>query len=251
MTGGGLRAQLAVLSLNIEPVGVAMGAGFYRIYRPGGCQGLRPKTSSDPLIYPSYEDALRNAWTDVLGGLHDDAHRMGAHGLLGVAVTHTWEMSGTPVYQLQLSGTAVRVPGQPPTERPFLSTLSMPDFLKLLLGGWAPCGIAWGVAATHVHGWASTASLQGAALANVEMAAPTACMQLARSRLEDAARTTLAATGGDGAVGMTITLNRLPQACGNGQGVLVDGLILGTAVTAYRLPTQTPSAALDLARRGS
>src|SRR5438552_10253615 len=134
----GLRALLAVLDLEFEPAGVVMGAGVFQVYRPAGCRGLGFKTSGEPLIYTAYEEVLRQAWASALGRLQDEARAAGAHGVLGINVTQTWSGGAPSHFQLQLTGTAVRLRGQPPSQRPSFSTLSMSDFLKLLMGGWVP-----------------------------------------------------------------------------------------------------------------
>lgn len=73
MSATDVKGLLAVLSLEFEPAGVVMGAGVYQIYRPGGCRGIGPKTSAEPLIYPTYEGALRDAWRSVIARLQEEA----------------------------------------------------------------------------------------------------------------------------------------------------------------------------------
>jgi uncharacterized protein YbjQ (UPF0145 family) len=255
----GLRGLLSVMSLDLQPAGVVMGAGVYQIVRPAGCAGFTP--SSGPTVYPQYEDALRSAWRETIRRLEDDALRAGAHWVLGVGLTQGWTSTNQGVYQyqLQLTGTAVRVPGTPALAKPRLSTLSMQEFLKLLLAGWAPCGITWGISAVHVHAWDASAYVQRTTWSNAELQGPTAGMMAARSRLELEARQNLRATGGKGAVKMTIDLSRLSQVCRyrfrggirgtstQSSGILIDGRILGTVVVPFRSPVLTAGAVIDLA----
>lgn len=247
----GLRSLLVVMDRAFDPIGVVMGAGTFQIWRPTSCSSMSGLArAGEPLIYTSYEDAVRDAWATVIDRLETEAVAAGAHGVLGVAVTATWTAAATSMLQLQLVGTAVRLQGEAPLARPFLSTLTMEDFLKLLIGGWVPCGIAWGVAAVHVHGYDASPILQRAAWSNAEMAVPTAAVLLARSRLEEQARAALVRCGAEGAVEVRLNLERRAQACGGGQGVLIDGLLLGTGVVRYRASLASPHLALNLSDKG-
>jgi len=246
----GLRSLLVVMDREFDPLGVVMGAGMFQIWRPISCSGFGLRRAGEPLVYLSYEDAVRDAWAAAIGRLQSEALAAGAHGVLGVAVTATWTVDPNPMLQLQLVGTAVRLQGEPALPRPFLSTLSMEAFLKLLIAGWVPCGIAWGVAAVHVHGYDASPVFQGATWSNAEMPVPTAAVLLARSRLEEQARAALVDCGAEGAVDVRLDFERHGQACGNGQGVLLEGLLLGTGVVRYRPSLAAPNLALELLDKG-
>lgn len=248
MTAPGLRSLLVTMDQAVLPIGVALGAGIFQIWRPTSCAWVLAK-AGQPLVYTSYEDAVRHGWTTAVGRLEDEARRMGAHGVLGTSVSQRWLTDGSNL-EIELRGTAVRMEGAPPLGRPFLSTLSMEEFLKLLIGGWVPCGIAWGVSAVHVHGNDASALLAGAPLSNMEMPVPTEAVLLTRARLEAQARATLAACGAEGGVDMSVTMDRRPQACGGGNGVLIDGLILGTGVVRFRPSLASASVARDLRKEG-
>ncbi len=244
----GLRSLLVTMDQSVTPLGVALGAGIFQIWRPTSCATLMGR-SGEPLVPAWYENALRDAWATAVARLDDEARRMGAHGVLGTTVTQQWLVEGSTL-QVELRGAAVRLEGEPALGRPFLSTLSMQSFLKLLIGGWVPTGIAWGVSAVHVHGYDASPLLEGTALSNAEMAVPTAGVLLTRGRLEAQARATLAACGAEGGVGMTLEMERRPQGCGGGKGVLIEGLMLGTGVVRYRPSLATASLARDLAKEG-
>lgn len=252
MSATGLRSLLVVMDRAFDPIGMVMGAGTFQIWRPTTCSGFALRRQGEPLVYVSYETALRDAWATVIARLEADATAKRAHGVLGVAVTASWTGGAGTMQQfsLQLLGTAVRLQGQDPLPRPFLSTLSMQDFLKLLLAGWAPVGIGWGVAAVHVHGWDASPTLQGAMWSNAEMEVPTAGVRLTRSRLEEQARVTLGQCRAEGAVAVRLELERRDQACGSGNGVLIDGLLLGTGVVRYRSKVAVPHLALNLSKKG-
>lgn len=246
----GFRSLLAVLGAGFEPAGIVMGAGAFQIFRPTMCWGLAPKTGTEPLVFGPYEQALRNAWHDVITRLEAEALGAGAHGVVGVSLRQEVSASGSvaaqQLLQLQLVGSAVRVRSAAPLPRPFLSTLSMDETLKLLVRGWIPSGIAVGISAVHVHGWAASAFMQGTTFSNAEMRAPTAGMALARARAEYEVRRALVATRADGMVATALQLDRSAQACGNNQGVLIEGRIIGSGVVRYRDPVAAVSGVRNL-----
>jgi len=249
VSAAGLRSLLVVMDRAFDPIGPAIGAGTFQIWRPTTCGGLGMRAGG-PLVYSAYADSVRDAWATVIARLEADAAAKEAHGVLGVAVTATWTAAAMSHLQIQLLGTAVRLQGQPPLARPFLSTLSMQDFLKLLIGGWVPSGIAWGVAAVHVHGYDAMPVMQGAAWKNAEMTVPTEAVRVARSQVDQQARASLAACRAEGAVDVRLDLERRDQACGNGHGLLIEGLLLGTGVVRYRPSVATPHLAFSLSMKG-
>ncbi len=246
----GFRSLLAVLGAGFEPLGVVMGATTFQIVRPTGCWMGTFQLGAEPLIFPAYEQALRDSWRGAIERLQAEAVRVGAHGVVGVSVAQSAGTPTEPVTMLRLTGSAVRVPTAPELERPFLSMLSMEETLKMLLRGWAPKGVVYGLSAVHVHGWAASPFRQGAVYTNAEMAAPTAGMQLARERAEHEVRDTLRSVRAQGSVGATVQITRFPQSCGNGQGVLIEGRMLGTGVVRYRAPVTSVGALRDLAASG-
>jgi uncharacterized protein YbjQ (UPF0145 family) len=245
----GLRSLLVTMDQAVEPLGVVLGAGVFQIWRPTTCAQVAFQRSGEPLVYTSYENAVHDAWATAVGRLEEEARAIGAHGVLGTYVSQRWLAEGWNL-EVELRGTAVRLEGEPPLARPFLSTLSMESFLKLLIGGWVPCGIAWAVSAVHVHGYDASPMLMGSALSNVEMPVPTAAVLLTRERLEAQTRASLAACRAEGGVGMAVTMERRSQACGGGNGVLIDGLMLGTGVVRYRPSLSSASVARNLRTEG-
>jgi len=244
----GFRSLLAVVSMGFEPLGPVMGATVVQIIRPTGCGGGAGMIASEPAVFPTYEQALGDAWWSAIDRLEADAVRLGAHGVVGVAFTE--ELVGADFsLKLQLAGTAVRVAGAAPLRRPFLSMLTMDETLKLVVRGWVPSGIAVGVSAVHVHAWSASPFMQGSAFSNVEMAAPTAGLQLARARAEGEVRNALRASRAEGLVAAQMELMRTGSACtgGGGGGILIEGRMLGTGVVRYRGPVAPVTGIRDLA----
>ena len=243
----GLRSLLVTMDRGFDPVGIVMGAGIYRIWRPTVCTSPMGR-AAQPLVYSAYETSLRDAWHEVVGRLEAEALRAGAHGVLGVSVSQSWRPE-TSMVEIQLLGTAVRLTGEPPLPRPFLSNLATEDFLKLLVGGWAPCGLLWGVSAVHVHGYDNSPVLAGATWSNAELPVSSEAVRLTKSRLDEQARARLADCRAQGAVQVRLEMEKRTQSCGGGGGILIDGLVLGTGVVRYRPSLAAPSPARNL-RRG-
>jgi len=239
----GFRSLLAVVEAGFEPRGIVVGAVAVQIIRPSRCRGFAFQTG-EPMIYTDYEQMLRDAWRTAIERLAAEAVKVDAHGVVGVTVSQDTGSSvdggtvaGTQqVLQLQLLGSAVRVRGEASLGRPFLSMLSMQETLKLLMRGWVPAGIAVGVSAVHVHGWDASPSMRGVTFSNAEMEVPTAGMALARARAEQEVRRALSRTAAEGAVAVDVQILRSAQTCGNGQGMLIEGRIVGTGVVRYRDP---------------
>jgi uncharacterized protein YbjQ (UPF0145 family) len=228
MSLSGFRSQLAVLNAGYEPIGVVMGAGAYQVYQPLGCYGGMGAASD----FGAYEESLQLAWADVLLRLEDEARRVQAHGVIGVYPIEQRPGPGASMLELQLVGTAVRVAGESPLQRPFLSMLSMDDMLTLLLRGWTPSSIVFGISAVHVHGWNASPALQGAAFTNAEMDAPTAGIREARDRAERHAREMLRQSRAHGLIAATVEVDPVVQAS-NAEGLLIEGRILGTGVVRF------------------
>ena len=255
MASGDLRGLLSVLSLDIEPLGTVIGAGVYQIYRPTGCWGYGPTTGTN--IYRNYQDGISEAWATVVSRLRAEAVQVGAHGVLGVSVSQGWLSTGVgSTYQLQLTGSAVRIKDSAPIRSPFLSTLSMTEYLRLLMGGWMPRGLVWAVAATHVHSWEVLPLRRKTLLSNMEMEEPTRAMTRIRWSLDHDARWSLKRLGGGGLVKASVTLDKTTQACprsvsrggapAGAKGLLIDGRYLGTAVVRYRSALSRPNVTFPL-----
>ena len=232
----GFRALLAVLELQFQPLDTIAGiAAFTQGYLLRSCSGWRGDPS--PVVAGSTEQFYDQLWQTAVDRLHEQAHAIGADGVIGVGVTEGPLDVG---WQLQLIGTAFRLRSLAEhLATPFISALPLGDFLTLLAAGWVPSGLAWGNAAVHVHGPAMSPSWQGVQWQNAEMAEATDAVNTARARAESDVRSTLRKGHAEGAVGMTVNITRHAQACyGNrnqsSTGMLVRAQALGTGVVRYR-----------------
>ena len=102
------------------------------------------------------------------------------------------------------------------------------------------------MAAVHVHGYDAAPLMQGAAWINAELAVPTDAVRLTKARLDDQAREALRRCRATGAVEIRLEMEHQSQLCGGGNGVLIDGLVVGTGVVRYRASLSSPSPAVNL-----
>jgi uncharacterized protein YbjQ (UPF0145 family) len=249
----GFRSLLSVLSLQFEAVGSVTGAYALQMGYAGIACTYWGDTANVPVIAANAENFHNQLWAGAIDRLEQDALRVGADGVVGVSVVE--QPLDTNGHQLQLVGTAIRLRTVKQLPRPFLSALSMDDFLKLLMAGWVPTGIAWGHSAVHVHGWLASPWRQGVARQNAEMAGPTMGVNAARERAQLLMHKSMQGCRAQGTVGTSITITRHAQSCGSATGygrrdgtagMLISAHAVGTGVVRYRDPVARAAAAIDL-----
>jgi len=249
----GFRSLLSVLSLQFEAVGSVTGAFALQVGYSGVACTYWGDTAGVPVIAATSENFYNQLWAGAIDRLEQDALRIGADGVVGVSVAE--QPVGTTGHQLALFGTAIRLPSVRQMPRPFLSALSMDDFLKLLIAGWVPTGIAWGHSAVHVHGWLVSPWQQGVARRNAEMAGPTMGVNAARDRAQRMMHASMQRCQAQGTVGTSITIDRRSQACGTttgsrardgAAGMLISAHAVGTGVVRYRDAVAWATAGIDL-----
>jgi len=230
------------------PGSVTGAAAYIRGYQALICWGWR-SADPQPVLAPAAEEFLDKLWSTAVERLEEQARALHADGVVGVSVDQRALDGGG--WQLQLTGTAIRVPGLDPPPRPFLSGLQMSEFLKLLLGGWVPAGLVWGNAAVHVHGWAASPYWQGVVRTNAEMQGPTDGVNAARTRAQLAAQARLQSLSAHGAVGMSMTIARESMECKGSKvpGMLITAHTIGTAVVRYREPVLSVTVGRQLSGR--
>ena len=248
----GFRGSLAVLEMALQPTGSVTGAAAYQ----RGYQYLVCRTwqSSDPqpVLAPSAEQFMNDLWSTAVERMEAQARAAKADGVIGVSVDQ--RPLDNRGWQLTLNGTGVRVDGLEPPPRPFLTGLQMSEFMALLLGGWVPAGLVWGNAAVHVHGFAASPYWQGVRLSNAEMQGPTDGVNAARTRAQMAAHAKVQSLSAQGAVAMSMQINRETMACQGNTGSKTPGMLItahtmGTAIVRYRDPVVSISTGRQLSGR--
>jgi hypothetical protein len=221
--------------MQFEPLGVAVGAAsFTPGYLRVSCTGWRWDALAEPAA--AAQDFYDKLWASAIADLEDHARRLGADGVVGVTAS---QGPAGPGWQLQLTGTAFRLPSVAQLSTPFLSLLPMSAVLTLLAAGWVPGGIAWGVGAFHVHGPPTRLPRNRGRIgwSNVEMPGPTQAVMAARDHAERAVAASLIGTGCHGTVGMSVDIQQQVHACYNGgMGRMVIAAATGTAVARFSSP---------------
>lgn len=253
----------AVRSVGFAPVGQVMGTSVMKLGYTGygGCDpvyGDGPSSRSAPRVAGTGPDAHRS-WSGfeplvaamysvrrrVIARLTRECRLLGGDGVVGVRLgMGPW--AGSPdIVEFRAVGTAVRSTGSLHVGHPFTSDLSGQDFATLLIAGWVPCGLVFGVAIGVRHDdWATRrASLSWR---NGEIAGYTELVQETRAQLRRELHENLTTLGGVGLVTRSMRLRIDELECPNGDsGVdhVAEASIHGTALLPFRraAATRVPS----------
>jgi len=123
-------------SIGLRPLAQVMGSSIYHV----GWQG-RPGAWGITQELSVLSDAWNTARERAFGRLEQEAKLLGAHAVVGVRLTkgaHDWAAGSIEYIAV---GTAVRIEGAEPAERPVLTDLSGQDYWKLAQAGYRPLGV--------------------------------------------------------------------------------------------------------------
>lgn len=130
----------------IQPICQVMGSSVYKV----GWQNY-PWGSSWGGARLTELDALTGAWNEArrlaLGRLAHEARIAGSHAVVDVTFERRDHEFLADSVEVVVNGTAVHLPDAAPDAPPVLTDLSMPDYVLLRAGGYAPVGV---VASTSV-----------------------------------------------------------------------------------------------------
>jgi uncharacterized protein YbjQ (UPF0145 family) len=130
-----------------EPIGVVMGTCFYKVGFYGYFRGFQNFTGE---LKPLSQAQLAARELAVVR-MQQEAAMLGAQGIIGVRLKKSRQGWGTGVIEFTAIGTAIRVPGRPPTSQPFTSDLSGQEFWQLYKAGYWPKGLVFGACSYYVH----------------------------------------------------------------------------------------------------
>jgi uncharacterized protein YbjQ (UPF0145 family) len=142
-------------SIGLRPLAQVMGSSVYHVgwqQSPGSWGGWQAAGLSQELT--TLSAAWNTARERAFGRLEQEATLLGAHAVVGLQLTtgrHDWA-SGAIEYMA--IGTAVRIEGAAPAERPTLTDLSAQDYWKLWQAGYRPLGVVGASSVYYiVSGW--------------------------------------------------------------------------------------------------
>jgi uncharacterized protein YbjQ (UPF0145 family) len=117
--------------------------------------------------YAPYVQALKSGRATALDRMLQEAAALGADGVIGVQVTD--ELVEGNKREFMMLGTAVRSRGTTRPAKPFTTDLSGQDVAKLLLAGWVPAGIVYGISVAVRHDDWQTLAQTGMFAGNTEV----------------------------------------------------------------------------------
>jgi len=254
----------AVRSVGFDPVGQVTGVCVMKLSYTGygGC-GMYPRYTGrrpygrGPRVTRIGTNA-RNSWSgvmplieamysarrDVISRLEQECAVLGGDGVVGVRLRMAPFAGGIDTMEFQAVGTAVRGTGSRHLGQPFTSVLAGQDFAKLLMSGWMPCGLVFGVAVGVRHDDCATQRARRS-WSNVEIPGYTELVQQTRAQVRHEIHGNLARMGGKGLVTRPMRLRIREQECRNldsGGDHLAEASMVGTALVPFRrgVATEVP-----------
>ena len=238
----------AIRSVGFEPVGQVFGAAVYSAGsasrytcpRGGSAGDGRPTQpaaqvsgrggSFGPLVQ-TMELARRTA----VGRMTTECAELGGHGVVGVRLTRGSFPVGGP--QFTAIGTAVRgrgaMPGQP---APFTAEVSGQDFAKLMITGWVPVGLVFGISIGSRHDDRTTTRQARWGSGNAEVAGWTELVSQSRDDARRQLETDVQRLGADGVVIATMEMQARERDCPEATGRrdhIVETTLIGTAIAGF------------------
>jgi uncharacterized protein YbjQ (UPF0145 family) len=195
-----------------DPIGLVMGSSFYQVGNYQNLWGYRKITGE----VANLTQAQLTARELAVSRLQQEAALLGAHGVIGVRLTQRRKGWGVGMVEFTAIGTAIRIPGEPPTKSPFTSDLSGQEFWQLRQAGYRPKGLVFGACSYYVHSDRNTRNLMnrsiwsrifGQGRQNQEMVQFTQGLQDARELAVLRMTKDIQQHGATGAVGMSIEIN--------------------------------------------
>ena len=239
----------AVRSVGFDPVGLVMGTTVQQLgYRGwGGCgqygvgygsgsrvAGTGRSSKSYYVGYAPLVSAMYAARRRAVQRLVTECRQAGGDGIVGTHLTMRPFPGISDAVEFQAIGTAVRGNGSRHLRDPFVTDLTGQDFAKLLMSGWMPCGLVFGVAIGVRHDDSRT---QRATLSwrNAEVPGYTQLVQETRAQVRREIEEDVVRHGGEGLVVRGMRLRIREQECpnGNARDHVAEATLVGTAVTRF------------------
>lgn len=214
--------------------GLAYGGGYgFNL----GMLGSPPVQSATSRFsgYGPYVSALTTGYDTALRRLLLEAASLGADGVVGIRLSVV-DMPGE-AQEFMALGTAVRARSRTRPTAPFSTELPGTDFAKLVMSGWVPVALQYGLEVAIRHDDYRTRSQAGSRLfntGNVEVSGYTELVQHTRATARDKLAAKIFAAGADGGVISSSTLKmwQIEPSDGHTDHV-AESMVLGTAIAAF------------------
>jgi uncharacterized protein YbjQ (UPF0145 family) len=220
-----VNEYLLVKAAGFEPLGLVVGSSIYHL-------GFQFNTFRQDVEVTVLSQALYQARELAMTRMEQEAHALGADGIVGVRLEITFREWGTHMAEFIAIGTAVRnrdgknyrnVRGLP-----FTSDLSGQDFYNLVQAGYMPVGLVigscvWHVAYQSIRQWFKSVGN------NIEMANYTQALYTAREAAMARMQAEAVALRAEGIVGAQV------QEKNHGWGShVIEYFAIGTAIVQTR-----------------
>lgn len=195
--------------------------------------------------YAPYVQAITHGRDTALNRMLAEAAALGADGVVGVALTDG-RMEGNKREFMAL-GTAVRSRGRQRPARPFSTDLSGQDVAKLLIAGWVPAGIAYGISVAVRHDDWRTRNQTAVFAGNTEVSGYTELLTHVRADARREFGRAAAKHGGDSAL-MTSMHHHVWEfeAGENHRDHVAECVITGNAIARFHDSAFTPDRSLTI-----
>ena len=252
----------AIRSVGFEPVGQVLGAAVYNLGYTGAYScpagwsgrflggaataGVQVSGEGPGATFAPLAQALYAARHAAISRMTAECAELGGHGVVGVRL----HLGPFPAGGLEFPalGPAVRGRGAPAPPHPFSSDLSGQDFAKLIMAGWVPAGLAFGISVGASHDdWRTRGTTYWGA-GNVEVRSYTELVNATRHDARVQLLADVARLGADGVVVATSDLRVRERECPMRENLkdrIAEATIIGTAIARFvSRPAARPPASL-------
>jgi uncharacterized protein YbjQ (UPF0145 family) len=242
-----------------EPVGEVMGSivqqigwtgyggcGSYGGYGGYGLWTATTITSSAPTRFAGfapYVDALQRGYGTAMSRMTQEAAVIGADGVVGVDLTMSHLDAGAR--EFTALGTAVRAPGGTRPRRVFSTHLPGQDVAKLVVAGWMPTDLVYGISVAIRHDDWQTRRESSWGAGNTEVSGYTELITHARADARRRFGKQVHESGADGAIVSSMDLQAWEiEPSENHRDHIAEAIVFGTALLRFHADAAAPTRTL-------
>lgn len=219
------------------------GCGAYGWYGAGGGRTITSSAARGYAGYAPYVQALELGYGTAMSRMITEASTIGADGIVGVRLTQSG--LGNNAHEFTAIGTAVRARSRTRPARVFSTHLPGQDAAKLVLAGWMPTDLVFGISVAIRHDDWNTRQQRSWGAGNVEITAYTELITHTRADARAQLRRHVEMTGADGAILSSMSLRTSEvEPAENHTDHVAEATLFGTALVRFHRPTAAPTRSL-------
>jgi uncharacterized protein YbjQ (UPF0145 family) len=245
-------AAVGLEACGVHPVGEVMGSMVQRIgwTGAGGCgaygnYGLGAAAQRVSVGgYRPYVEALNRGYATAMRRMLLEASTIGADGVVGVQLTMTQLQDST--VEFTALGTGVQARSRTRPKRVFSTALSGQDVAKLLVAGWVPVDLVFGITVMVRHDdWAVRQQTSPYQAGNVEVDGYTQLITRTRANARERFGHKVREAGADGAIVSSMALRAWSVEPSNGhRDHVAEASVFGTALARFHRSRTAPTRTL-------